>query len=118
MQMSLNYHNCCRCAGKMRERRHNLMARVGDEIVVIRGVPALICNTCGEVEYTLQVSRDIDAIMKEFFGGRLLARPLAAGEVALGDIGCRQDENCSCTRDSSPRRGLGSSPHGDYSTPE
>lgn len=63
----------------MRERRHNLMARVGDEIVVIRGVPAFICDNCGEVEYTLQVSRDIDAIMKEFFEDQLLARPLASG---------------------------------------
>jgi hypothetical protein len=60
------------------------MARVGDEIVVIRDVPALICDTCGEIEYTLEVSRDIDLIMKDFFAGRLLAKPLAAGEVVFG----------------------------------
>jgi len=83
-QMNSDAHACCRCAGKMREGKHDFMARVGDEIVVIKDVPALICDTCGEVEYTLEVSREIDAIMKEFFAGRLLARPLAAGEVMFG----------------------------------
>ncbi|MCK9565189.1 MAG: type II toxin-antitoxin system MqsA family antitoxin [Methanothrix sp.] len=59
------------------------MARVENEIVVIKDVPVLICDTCGEVEYTLEVSREIDVIMKEFFAGRLLAKPLAAGEIAF-----------------------------------
>lgn len=59
------------------------MSRVGDEIVVIRDVPALICDTCGEIEYTLEVSRQIDLIMKDFFEGRLLAKHLAAGEIVF-----------------------------------
>jgi YgiT-type zinc finger domain-containing protein len=67
----------------MREGRYDLMARVGNEIVVIKYIPALICDTCGEVEYTLEVSREIDVIMKEFIAGRLLAKPLAAGEIAF-----------------------------------
>jgi len=81
--MSSDVHDCCRCAGKMREGRHDFMARVGDEIIVIKDVPALICDTCSEVEYTLAVSKEIDVIMKEFFAGRLLAKPLAAGEIAF-----------------------------------
>jgi YgiT-type zinc finger domain-containing protein len=81
VQMSSDAHDCCHCAGKMREGRHDFMARVGDEIVVIKDVPALICDTCGEIEYTLEVSREIDVIMKDFFAGRLLAKPLAAGEI-------------------------------------
>ena len=81
--MSSDAYDCCYCAVKMREGRHNFMARVGDEIVVIKDVPALICDTCGEVEYTLEVSREIDVIMKDFFAGRLLAKPLAAGEITF-----------------------------------
>jgi YgiT-type zinc finger domain-containing protein len=81
--MSLGAHDCCRCAVRMREGKHDFISRVGDEIIVIKDVPALICDTCGEVEYTLEVSREIDAIMKEFFEGRLLARQLAAGEVVF-----------------------------------
>jgi YgiT-type zinc finger domain-containing protein len=83
MQMRSDAHDCCCGAGKMREGRHDFMARVGDEIVVIKDVPALVCDTCGEVEYTLDVSREIDVIMKDFFAGRLLAKPLAAGEIAF-----------------------------------
>jgi YgiT-type zinc finger domain-containing protein len=81
--MISNAHDCCRFASKMREGRHDFMARVGDEIVVIKDVPALICDTCGEIEYTLEVSREIDVMMKEFFAGRLLAKPLAAGEIVF-----------------------------------
>ena len=79
--MSSDVHDCCCFASKMREVRHDFMARVVDEIIVIKDVPALICDTCGEVEYTLEVSKEIDVIMKEFFAGRLLAKPLAAGEI-------------------------------------
>ncbi len=73
--------DCCCGAGKMHEGRHDFMARVEDEIIVIKDVPAFICDTCGEIEYTLEVSREIDLIMKEFFAGRLRARPLATREV-------------------------------------
>ena len=59
------------------------MARIEDEIIVIKDVPALICDTCGNIEYTLEVSREIDVIMKEFFAGRLRARPLVAKEVVF-----------------------------------
>jgi len=69
------------------------MARAGDEIVVVKDVPALICDTCGEVEYTLETSREIDAIMKDFFAGRLLAKPLAAGRSHPSHSGlARRDE--------------------------
>ena len=81
--MNSDAHDCCDCAGKMREGRHDFMARVENEIVVVKDVPAIICDTCGEVEYTLEVSREIDVIMKDFFAGWLLAKPLAAGEVVF-----------------------------------
>ncbi len=81
--MNLDPRDCCRCADKMREGRHNFMARVDNKIVVIKDVPALICDACGEVEYTLEISREIDVIMKDFFAGRLLAKPLAAGEISF-----------------------------------
>jgi YgiT-type zinc finger domain-containing protein len=67
----------------MHEGRHDFMARIGNEIVAIKDVPALICDTCGEVEYTMEISREIDVIMKEFFAGRLPAKPLAAGEISF-----------------------------------
>jgi len=67
----------------MHEGEQDFMARVQNEILVIKDVPFLICDTCGEVEYTLEISREIDVIMKDFFAGRLLAKPPAAGEIAF-----------------------------------
>jgi len=81
--MDLDAHDCSRCACKMREGEQDFMARVQNEILVIKDVPFLICDTCGEGEYTLEISREIDVIMKDFFAGRLLAKPLAAGEIAF-----------------------------------
>jgi YgiT-type zinc finger domain-containing protein len=79
--MNSDAHDYCCRAGKMRDGRHDFMARVVDEIIVIKDVPALICDTCGEVEYALEVSKEIDVIMKEFFAGPLLAKPLVAEEI-------------------------------------
>jgi hypothetical protein len=42
-----------------------------------------ICDRCGEAYYSAEVSRKIDAVMREFHSGRLCCRPLAAGEVEL-----------------------------------
>ena len=81
--MNFNSGDCSHCSCKMREGRHDFMARVENEILVIKDVPALICDTCGEVEYTLEVSREIDVIMEDFFAGRLLAKSLAAGEITF-----------------------------------
>lgn len=81
--MSSDAHDCCRCSGKMREGRNDFIARTGDEIVVIKDVTALICDSCGEVEYGLEVSREIDRIRKDLLAGRMRARQRAAGQIAF-----------------------------------
>jgi len=89
----------------MREGWHDFMARVENEIVVIKDVPALICDTCGEVEYTLVVSREIDLIMKEFFAGQLQAKPLAAGENGIQAPAGRLDRmSIACLRTRAERQ--------------
>jgi YgiT-type zinc finger domain-containing protein len=59
--------------------RHDFMARIGDEIIVIKDVPALICDTCGEVEYALEVSREIDRIRKDLLSGRNAGKATCGG---------------------------------------
>ncbi|OPY51830.1 MAG: hypothetical protein A4E49_02094 [Methanosaeta sp. PtaU1.Bin112] len=68
--MNSLFHECCLCSVKMREGGYDFIARIGDEIIVIKDIPALICDTCEEVEYTLVVSREIDRIRKEFHAKR------------------------------------------------
>ncbi|MDD4455471.1 MAG: type II toxin-antitoxin system MqsA family antitoxin [Candidatus Methanomethylophilaceae archaeon] len=74
---------CMFCKGTLQEGKTEFIARVEDEIIVIRDVPAYVCDRCGEAYYSAEISRKIDAVMKDAHSGRLCCRPLAAGEVEL-----------------------------------
>ncbi len=50
---------------------------------MIKNVEALICDVCGDVYLTVEASREIDRVVKEFREGRLRAKPIEAGEVDL-----------------------------------
>jgi YgiT-type zinc finger domain-containing protein len=67
----------------MREGTTEFVARVGEQVVVIKNIPAFVCPNCDEAYYTIDTQRKIDRIMKAFHEGKLLAKPLAAGEVDL-----------------------------------
>ena len=74
---------CALCGGRLREGFTELVMKVGNEVVVIKKVPALVCSCCGEAYVTPEVSEKIDEVTQEFRAGKLLARPLAAGEIEL-----------------------------------
>lgn len=74
---------CALCGGRLREGFTELVMKVGNEVVVIKKVPALVCSCCGEAYVTPEVSEKIDEVTQEFRVGKLLARPLAAGEIEL-----------------------------------
>jgi YgiT-type zinc finger domain-containing protein len=56
---------CTFCKGTLQEGKTEFIARVGDEIIVIRDVPAYVCDRCGEAYYSAEISRKIDAVMKD-----------------------------------------------------
>jgi YgiT-type zinc finger domain-containing protein len=74
---------CALCGGKLREGFTELVMKIGDEVVVIKKVPALVCSCCGEAYLTPEISEKIDEVTREFRAGKLLARPIAAGEIEL-----------------------------------
>jgi YgiT-type zinc finger domain-containing protein len=74
---------CSFCEGNLQKGKTEFVARVENEVIVIKEVPAYVCEQCGEAYYTPEISRKIDEVMREFHGGKLLVRPLAAGEVEL-----------------------------------
>jgi YgiT-type zinc finger domain-containing protein len=78
-----NSDMCALCGGKLREDFTDLVLKAGDEVVVIKKVPALVCSCCGEAYVTPVVSERIDEVMKEYRAGKLLVRPLVAGEIEL-----------------------------------
>jgi len=74
----------CNCGrSKLRHGITEYVTKVNDGVVVIKNVPALLCDLCDEAYLTPEVSREIDKIVKDFREGKLLAKPIAAGEVEL-----------------------------------
>ena len=74
---------CSFCKGKLYEGKTEFVAKVGDEVISIKDVPAHICENCGEAYFSPEISRKIDEVMRAFHKGGLLARPIAAGEVEI-----------------------------------
>lgn len=74
---------CSFCRGKLVKGKTEFIARAANEVVVIKGVPAFVCEQCGEAYFNLEISRKIDDIMRDAHQGKLCVRPLAAGEVEL-----------------------------------
>jgi len=75
----------------MREGITEFVARIGEQVVVIKNIPAFVCPNCDEAYYSIEIQRKIDRIMKAFHEGKLLAKPLASGKVDLMAL-----ENHSC----------------------
>ena len=67
----------------MYEGKTEFVAKIGDEVISIKEVPAYVCENCGEAYYTPEISRKIDEVMRDFHEGKLLAHPIAAGEVEM-----------------------------------
>jgi len=74
---------CGLCRGKLHPGETEFVARVGDEVIAIRGVSAYVCENCGEAHFSPEVSRKIDEVMPGFHQGKLSARPIVARELEL-----------------------------------
>ncbi|MFQ6056506.1 MAG: type II toxin-antitoxin system MqsA family antitoxin [Methanosarcinales archaeon] len=74
---------CSFCNGKLYEGKTEFVAKIGNEVISIKGVSAYVCENCGEAYFTPEISKKIDEVMRDFHEGRLLVRPIAAGEVEL-----------------------------------
>ncbi|UUX93124.1 type II toxin-antitoxin system MqsA family antitoxin [Methanoplanus endosymbiosus] len=55
---------CSYCKGKLNTKKTEFIAESGEKIIVIREIPAYICNQCKEAYFTPEISRKIDEIMK------------------------------------------------------
>lgn len=44
---------CWQCGGTLHEEKTTLDFLTGGQLVVVADVPALVCQQCGETEYTL-----------------------------------------------------------------
>jgi len=74
---------CSFCKGKLQEGKTEFLAHAAGEVIVIKDVPAYVCEQCGEAYYTAAISRKIDEVMRAAHQKKLCMRPLPAGEVSL-----------------------------------
>lgn len=74
---------CQYCGGKLYEGTTEIKAKVNNTIIVIKNIPAPVCENCDEAYYSLETARKIDEVRRAFRAGTLLVKPLAAGEVDL-----------------------------------
>jgi YgiT-type zinc finger domain-containing protein len=57
--------DCCSiCKGKLHEGKTEFLAHAAGEVLVIKDVPAYVCEQCGEAWYTAETSRKIDGVMR------------------------------------------------------
>ncbi len=74
----------CLCGrGRLHEGFTELKVRVQDTLLVIRNVPARVCDLCDEAYISPETSRRIDGIMEKYHAGKLVVKPIPAGEVDL-----------------------------------
>lgn len=74
---------CSYCKGTLVKGKTEFIAHVGDEVIIVKDIPAYVCNQCGEAYFTPEISRKIDSIMEDVHTGRTCCRPIAAGEIEL-----------------------------------
>ncbi len=77
---------CMYCKGKLQKGLHEFIAKVEDQIVVIKDLPALICTQCGEAYYDDEVMDKLDKVREKINSGNFIAHPMAAGELKISDI--------------------------------
>ena len=55
---------CFKCKGEMRQSVTTFVADKDNSCVVVRHVPCLLCDACGEIAYTGDVAEQLESIVK------------------------------------------------------
>ncbi len=75
---------CPCCGGKTRAGYMETEYRLeNDSILIVKQVPADICDICGEALLSPDTVERIDKVIEKYRAGTLAVKPLIAGEVAL-----------------------------------
>jgi len=62
-------------------------------LLVIKNVPARVCDLCDEAYISPETSRRIDEIMEKYHARKLVVRPIPAGEI---DVNYRVLKGAAC----------------------
>lgn len=78
---------CMYCRSNLVVKNKEFIARVGDHIVVINDLPAMVCTQCGEAYYDDDAMEKIEIVRTKVNKGEFLAHPIAAGSIDASEIG-------------------------------
>lgn len=62
--MKAKSYKCPLCGGKVVEKRIKLDLWIKGKLIVIEGVPADVCDLCGEQAFSPATSKKIDRLLK------------------------------------------------------
>ena len=51
------------CKGKLEEKNTTFMVDLDNCIIIIKNVPSLVCEQCGEVSYSNEVSKQLEKLV-------------------------------------------------------
>ena len=51
------------CKGKLEEKNTTFMVELDNCIIIIKNVPSLVCEQCGEVLYSNEVSKQLEKLV-------------------------------------------------------
>ena len=54
---------CFMCKGKLEEKNTTFMVELDNCIIIIKNVPSLVCEQCGEVLYSNEVSKQLEKLV-------------------------------------------------------
>lgn len=57
--------NCFMCKGNLEEKKVNYVVDLEDAIIIIKGVPAKVCNQCGEQYFDDETSQNIEKMVNQ-----------------------------------------------------
>jgi len=59
---------CFMCKGTVRDGFSTFTTDMGGHVVVIKNVPSVICDQCGETSYNGEVAQRLEQIVKDITG--------------------------------------------------
>lgn len=56
---------CLICKGELEEKLSTFIVENENAIIIIKNVPSEVCNQCGEVSYSLEISLKLEEILQK-----------------------------------------------------
>jgi YgiT-type zinc finger domain-containing protein len=62
IDLAHRFGKCSFCGGAVKEKRVTVDFRWGDDLIIIKDVPAGVCEQCGEKYFTAEVSKVLEKL--------------------------------------------------------